>query len=157
VWWEIAAAGDVGVAAVGWGLVSRRRKPPLLPHERALGALRGAGTLVGGDARTFSFTVSEIVRVYVEAAFSIRASHRTTEELLAELMQDTRPAAPHRAALAAFLHYCDLAKFACWSLSPADMAAMLTSAEAFVRATAPEGATNHVPKVARRCEGMAIA
>jgi len=139
-------ASGLALVTVAGGLLYRyRRRPPLPPHQRALRALEEARTLLGGDPRMFSFTVSEIVRAYVEAAFALRAAHRTTEELLADLMRDQSPVASHRAALGQFLQRCDLAKFAGWSLSPLDMTAMLDSAEAFVRATSPDGAAPPAP------------
>ena len=66
-------------------------------------------------------------------------------------MSDTSPVAAHRAELGEFLRYCDLAKFAGWSLSETEMTSMLASAEAFVRATsaappapgAPTGSLDH--------------
>lgn len=156
-WWVVAEVSVLSTAIVAFILYARRRKPVLSPDQRALQALRGTGSLVGGDARAFSFAVSEIVRVYVEEAFHLRASHRTTDELLAELMQDNSPVASHRADLGDFLHHCDLAKFAGWSLPRADMEAMLSSAETFVRATAPASITHTVSPAARRDQGVAVA
>ena len=115
----------------------------------------GAGATFEGDPRQFSFAVSEIVRQYVEEAFRVRAAHRTTEELLADLMLDRSPVALHRTALGEFLRYCDLAKFAGWSLSPADRSALLTSAETFVRATSVPTTAEQVRRAAIRGEGMA--
>ncbi|HEY4188038.1 MAG TPA: hypothetical protein VGP07_23380 [Polyangia bacterium] len=155
--WLIAGAGVLAAATLGARLYWRRRRLALPPHQRALQALRDANELVGGDPRAFSVTVSEIVRAYVEEAFGVRAPRRTTDELLADLMQDASPVAAHRAALGQFLHDCDLAKFAAWSLSRADMAAMLASAETFVRATAPLKSAPHVPPAAGRGEGVAVA
>ena len=136
-------------------LYARRRKRIAPPHERALRALEEAGTMFEGDPRRFSFAVSEIVRQYVEEAFRVRAAHRTTEELLADLMLDRSPVALHRTALGEFLRYCDLAKFAGWSLSPADRMAMLVSAETFVRATATPESPEQVRRAAIRGEGIA--
>ena len=84
--------------------------------------------------------MSDVVRAYVEAAFALHASRLTTDELLADLMTDHSPVAAHRTELGAFLGYCDLAKYARWSLSPTDMTGMLDSAETFVRVTAAPAA-----------------
>jgi hypothetical protein len=153
--WLVAGAGALLLAAAGLAVARRRRRPSLPPHERALRALAALQAAGHGDARVFSFAVSEIVRVYVEEAFTVRAAHRTTEELLADLMRDQSPIAVHRPAIAAFLHHCDLAKFAGWSLSPAEMAAMLASAETLVRATAPVTHRQRGRAVASRKEGLA--
>jgi hypothetical protein len=153
-WYAGVAAIAVGVLAA-FAFYARRHKPIAPPHERALRALEEAGTMFEGDPRQFSFAVSEIVRQYVEEAFRVRAAHRTTEELLADLMLDRSPVAVHRAALGEFLRYCDLAKFAGWSLSPADRMAMLASAETFVRATATPESPEQVRRAAIRGEGIA--
>jgi hypothetical protein len=153
--WLIAGAGALLLVAAGLAVAWRRRRPSLPPHERALRALAALQAAEQSDARIFSFTVSEIVRVYVEEAFTVRAAHRTTEELLADLMRDQSPIAAHRPAIAEFLHHCDLAKFAGWSLSPAEMAAMLASAETLVRATAPVTHRHRFGAAAFRKEGLA--
>jgi hypothetical protein len=135
-WWYAAGAGVAAALAGTLIAVSRRKRGALPPDVRALQALARHRELLGGNARDFSVAVSETLRGYLEEAFSIRAPHRTTDELLADLMQDRSPIAAHRAELAEFLGHCDLAKFARWSLSPAEMTAMLASAEALVRVTA---------------------
>jgi hypothetical protein len=135
VWPYLAGAGIAAALAGGFALYKRRRPRPLTPAARALLALDEARSLAGSDARGFSFAVSEVVRRYLEEQFPLRAAHRTTEELLRDLMRDDSPVAPHRAALGDFLACCDLAKFAGWTLSPTEMASMLASAETFVRAT----------------------
>jgi len=142
------AAGALAAGALAAGLLYRRRhRPPLPPHRRALRAMEELRALPGAEPRAFSFALSEIVRTYVESSFSLPAVHRTTEEFLAALMSDQSPVAAHRATLGAFLQHCDLAKFAGWSLTPADMTALLDSAVAFVQATSPSGATTR-PDVA---------
>jgi hypothetical protein len=153
-WWYVGGAAIAAAAIAGLILYTRRDRP-IAPHERALRALSEAGTMFEGDPRQFSFAVSEVVRQYVEEAFRVRAAHRTTEELLADLMLDRSPVAVHRTALGEFLRYCDLAKFAGWSLSPADRAAMLSSAETFICATATPASPEQVRTAAIRGEGSA--
>ena len=155
LWWYAGGAAFAAGAIAGLVLYARRRKPSVPPSEGALRALAEAGTTFDNDPRQFSFAVSEIVRQYVEEAFHVRAAHRTTEELLADLMLDRSPVALHRTALAEFLRYCDLAKFAGWSLSPADRTAMLASAETFVRATAAPASPEQVGRAEIRGEGIA--
>lgn len=154
-WWYVGAGAVAAGLLVGLVLYGHRRKPIAPPHERALRALAEAGTMFEGDPRQFSFAVSEIVRHYVEEGFRVRAAHRTTEELLADLMLDRSPVALHRTALGEFLRYCDLAKFAGWSLSPNDRAAMLASAETFVLATATPASPEQIRTAAIRGEGIA--
>ena len=154
-WWYVGWSALAVGALAALVLYARRRQRIAPPHERALRALEEAGTMFEGDPRQFSFAVSEIVRQYVEEAFQVRAAHRTTEELLADLMLDRSPVSLHRTALGEFLRYCDLAKFAGWSLSSADRMAMLVSAETFVRATATPESPEQVRTAAIRGEGIA--
>jgi hypothetical protein len=125
----IAAGVLAAVALVAW-LV---RKKPATPAERALRELQRTQI---ADAEQFSTHVCDVIRAYVEDAFGIHAPRRTTDELLADLMTDGSPVAAHRSELGEFLGFCDLAKYARFSLSSAQMTAMLSSAETFVRATA---------------------
>ncbi|HEX4406683.1 MAG TPA: hypothetical protein VH560_17715 [Polyangia bacterium] len=135
-WWYLAGAG--GIAGIIGLLVfaGRRRPRPVAAHERALAALEGERALIDEGARAFSIAVSETVRSYVEEAFALRASLRTTDELLSELMADQSPVAAHRVELGRFLRFCDLAKFAGHSFGRDDMNEMLDSAMAFIVATA---------------------
>ena len=154
-WWYVGGAA-VAVGALAAAILhARRRKPSAPAHERALRALGEAGTSFAGDPRQFSFALSEIVRRYVEEALQVRASHRTTEELLVDLMLDRSAVALHRTALGEFLRYCDLAKFAGWSLSPADRLAMLASAKTFILATAAPVSPEPVQTAALRGEAIA--
>ncbi len=132
-WWPYALAAAAVVLLV---LVVRRlrRAHAATPAELALRAIEQART--EPNAERFSTAISSAVRTYAEQAFRVRAPRRTTEELLADLMSDDSPVARHRDELGQFLHFCDLAKYARWSLSDADRAGMAASAEAFVRATA---------------------
>jgi hypothetical protein len=81
----------------------------------------------------FSIAVSEIVRNYIEQRFQVRAAHRTTQEFLHDLLAESHAAlTAHHPLLAEFLEHCDLAKFARWQLSVAQMEAMYQSARTFV-------------------------
>ena len=95
------------------------------------------------------------MRGYVEEAFHVRAAHRTTEELLSDLMLDDSPISAHRLAVGEFLSHCDLAKFGGWSLSDVDMAALLGSAETLVLATMPDPPRNGARRAAVPSEGVA--
>jgi hypothetical protein len=136
--WLAWMTGSVGLAAVGYGLWRWRHwlpgLRPKLPFELALAQLEAARELMRPEhAREFSICVSETVRTYIEVRFAIRAAHRTTEEFLHNCLAES-PASltDHRDLLAAFLHHCDLAKFARWVLSVPEMETMLQSASNFV-------------------------
>ncbi len=106
----------VGLMALAWWLWRRRKPktgPPHLvpPEERARERLREALAWVDQPER-FCTVVSEIVRVYLEERFGLRAPERTTEEFLSELARSAALDARHKSLLAEFLTQCDLAKFA---------------------------------------------
>ena len=110
-----------------------------LPHELALDRLEAARALMTEDkVREYAFTISEIIRSYIEQRFGERAAHRTTEEFLSDLLLQTgTPLAEHRGLLEDFLNHCDLPKFARWQLSVREMESMHDSARAFVLNTQP--------------------
>lgn len=136
VWWPyaLAAAAVLVIVLIVFDVRRILRRRTATPAELAIRAIEQART--EHDAERFSTAVSSAVRGYAEQAFGVRAPRRTTEELLADLMSDDSPVARHRDELGQFLHFCDLAKYARWSLSEADRAGMASSAETFVRATA---------------------
>ena len=130
--WSMGALLIIGVSAAAWKL--RRRQKRKLPYEVALEGLENTRPLMReSNAEPFSLAVSEIVRRFIEEVLPVRAAHRTTDEFLRDLTSlSYLPLATHRDSLADFLRHCDLAKFACWSLSVSQMEAMLESAKAFV-------------------------
>jgi hypothetical protein len=128
----------VGAFAVWKWRRGRFRK--LLPHELALQYLEEARRLMDPEhAREYCFAASNIIRQYIEKRFHLHAPRLTTEEFLRELVE-VREAmlASHRALLGNFLEHCDLAKFAGWRYSQADLEAMHASAKAFVQQTASD-------------------
>jgi hypothetical protein len=135
-------AGGVLIVAGGYGVWrwqrGRRRPRELLPFEIALQRLEEIRVLMlPTKAREFSIAVSDIVRNYIELAFKVTATRRTTEEFLHDLLETTDLSlAGHRALLAEFLHQCDFVKFAGMSLTLRSMESLHYSACAFVRETA---------------------
>jgi hypothetical protein len=116
---------------------ARKRVVIKLPHEIALERLQLALMLMKtGKVREFSIAVSDAVRFYIEDRFQLRAAHKTTEEFLHDILSNPdSPLSVHGPSLEEFLKYCDLAKFAKWSLSVSEMEAMYRSAEKFVNET----------------------
>ena len=92
----------------------RRHAPGVSPYDAALQRLEASRALMQpASAREFAAAVTGIVRAYIEQRFSVRISHRTTEEFLRDLLQSSDAAlARHRPRLADFLHHCDFVKFA---------------------------------------------
>jgi hypothetical protein len=134
-------AGGAVLAAGAYGVWRRRRRRVRapLPFEVALQRLEGVRALMQPQsAREFSIAVSDIVRSYIERAFDLTATHRTTEEFLRDLLElPDSPLARYRALLAEFLEQCDLVKFGDMSLTLQNMESLHHSACDFVRATAP--------------------
>jgi hypothetical protein len=147
-WWPylvVATATALVILGVR-AVVRRHRRRPIPADVRALHQLELARALIErGDPLGFSTAVSDTVRDYVEVAFAVHAPRRTTEELLADLMADRNPVGAHRTELGRFLGFCDLAKYARWSLSREDMTGMVDSAVAFVRATTATPTTPTTP------------
>jgi len=121
----------------GWRTV-RARRPQLTLLERTLQQLEATrGLMEAGDARAFAAAVSDVVRGYVELRFNVRARQRTTAEFLRDCLTQVGSALhAHERALGDFLKFCDLAKFARWSLDAQEMQGMLASARHFVETTA---------------------
>jgi hypothetical protein len=135
----IAAAAVVVLAFCWWGWRRlRARRPPLTLMQRTLQQLEATRALMqAGDARAFSAAVSAVVRAYIEARFHVLATQRTTAEFLGDCLAQVGSALQeHEAALAEFLKFCDLAKFARWPLDSQQMQGMLASARHFVETTA---------------------
>ena len=134
--WVAYVAGALVIAGAAYAIWRKRKAARHQTlAEITLAKLEAARKLMSPElAYTFSITVSEIVRDYIEWQLDARAAHRTTEEFLHDLM--TFPALlPYQDALGDFLEHCDLAKFARWQLSVHDMEAMHQSACAFVAET----------------------
>ena len=138
--WLVAAllAGAVLLALAGYALWRwKRRQPParvLLPFEIALQGLEDIRRLLDpASVREFSIAITDIVRKYIEDAFHVTATHRTTEEFLHDLLESSNASlAAHRNLLAEFLNRCDMAKFAGMSLSRQIMESLHQSARSFV-------------------------
>jgi hypothetical protein len=135
----VAAAVVVLLALLWWGWRTvKSRQPPLTLLQRTLQQLEATRALMAaGDARAFAAAVSDVVRAYVEVRFNVRATQRTTAEFLRDCLGQVGSALQaHEQALGEFLRFCDLAKFARWSLDGPEMQGMLASARHFVETTA---------------------
>jgi hypothetical protein len=134
----------IGTAAVlalllvwfGWRWL-RARRPQLTLVERTLLKLDATRPLMeDGDVRGFSVAVSDIVRGYVEERFAVHATQRTTTEFLRDCLAQVGSALQaHEQSLSEFLKFCDLAKFARWSLNGEEMRGLLSSARQFVESS----------------------
>jgi Domain of unknown function (DUF4381) len=139
LWLVLALVAAALLLALAAYLLWRRKKRlppprPLLPFEIALQGLEQIRELLDpAKVREFSIAISDIVRKYIEDAFHITATHRTTEEFLRDLLQSSNTSlAAHRNLLAEFLNQCDMAKFAGVSLSRQIIESLHQSARSFV-------------------------
>jgi Domain of unknown function (DUF4381) len=139
LWLVLALVAGALLLALGAYLLWRRKQRlppsrPLLPFEIALQGLEQIRALMDpAKVREFSIAISDIVRKYIEDAFHITATHRTTEEFLRDLLQSSNTTlATHRTLLAEFLNQCDMAKFAGVSLSRQIIESLHQSARSFV-------------------------
>jgi hypothetical protein len=147
--WLVPAllAGVVLLAWLGrtlWRRLHRSRARVLLPFEVALERLEQLRALLQPErALEFSTEISGIIRSYIEQRFNVTATHQTTEEFLRDLLTSSNASlAKHRTLLSAFLHQCDLVKFAGMSLTLQSMESLHASARTFVLETAkPEDST----------------
>ncbi|HEX5053590.1 MAG TPA: DUF4381 family protein [Planctomycetota bacterium] len=144
-WW--LAGGALLVALATAVLFAWRRRQRLRPHPeavavpahvralRALARLRSAPRTTPAQVEGFYVEVSQVLRVYLEERFGLRAPERTTEEFLRELESGDQLAREHRRELERFLSQCDLVKFAAVVPGEAEHTATFGLAEAFVEST----------------------
>jgi hypothetical protein len=144
-WWLVGIAAALALAASAWWLLRRAQTARHEPHEvalpphvkaqRALERLRGQRVATLAEIEQYYVQVSQILRVYLEERFGLRAPERTTEEFLRELEGGSALAKNHRRELERFLSQCDLVKFAAVVPGPAEHQAVFELAAAFVEAT----------------------
>ena len=145
-WWPWAA----GAAAIGAFLfvLARRRRGradvavpvavDLPAHVRALRELhrwRAASRATPAEVEAFYVGVSQVLRVYLEERFGLRAPERTTEEFLRDLERGDGLARRHRAELERFLSQCDMVKFARLLPAADEHERTFALAEGFVEST----------------------
>ena len=141
--WVAYVLGGALLVAILYGFWCAFHRAKVLtksPFEIALERLEAARALMTADTvREYAFTVSEIIRVYIEKRFNEKIARRTTEEFLFDLVQRTdTPLAKHRRRLEDFLGYCDLMKFARWQASMPELESMHESARVFILETKPQ-------------------
>jgi len=155
----VGATALLGLLILWLRRLARRPAPPILPEVwalRALAELEAAGLIDRGRAKQYYYSLSEIVRVYIERKFGLAAPEMTTEEFLSTLARN-RGALPYDAErLRDFLQACDLVKYAAFTPRAAEAGQALSIARAFIDATAaaaPQSAA--APGVLREKGGQA--
>jgi hypothetical protein len=146
-WWLYVGIGVGALAVIALALwyVRSRRKPKnlehsLLPHEAALAELATllkAGYLEQGRSKEFCFTLSGIVRLYVERQFVFPASDRTLEEIKRDIRSIAGLDDTLRQDLLHILSESDLVKFADKAIPQEHGFELVHLAQRFVTATIP--------------------
>lgn len=133
----------LALAAVGvilWRRRPRRSPPAVPPHELAfesLRQLRREDLSTAEAVRRFHFSLSEIVRSYVEGRYGLNATDLTTEEILGRLNELAGLEAEPAVTLRRFLEATDRVKFADHLASEPEIAAAYEGALTFVEGTLP--------------------
>jgi len=125
-------------------------KPEWTPREKALQALhelKQQKLLELGNAKSFYFAVSSIIRYYLEGQFGFNAPEQTTEEFLHAISTSDSLTLNRRAALQDFLTECDLVKFANLHPQAPEAEKIFQVALQFIRETSY--VENHVPSEGR--------
>lgn len=145
-WQRGLIAGAVLAAVLAAYVASRvirrlRQRPPpmLIPEIWALEALEKLDRGDGTDPqriRAFYYDLTEILRRYVELKFGLTAIEMTTEEFLNTLANGERSIPYDQIRLQTFLEACDLVKYAALTPREEDADTVLSTARAFIHATA---------------------
>jgi hypothetical protein len=146
-WWPALAIGGFAVGA-GVGVFTWLRLRSRAVRRRQVSAwelaLRRLADLeagvpdddpVGLDA--WYVALSDVVRVYLEGRFQLRAPELTTEEFLAVARRTPDLGESHRDLLGSFLERCDQVKFAGWRPGSTESLEVLGAARSFVADTRP--------------------
>ena len=139
--WMVLTAAGLALVVLGllsWLLVrwlrGRPAAPPPTPRVVALRELEKLrDQVLVLEPYAFSFAVSDVLRAYIGAQFSLHAREQTSPEFLAEISQAGRFSDADRNLIGEFLVHCDMIKFARIDASAEDSGKLLDSAVLFVR------------------------
>ncbi len=126
-----------------------RPKPKLPPHEVALGALEKLNhqkIWQQGHVKIFYSRITEIIRIYIENSFEVRAVEMTTPEIL-ESIKRTEINNNDIGILNEILELADLVKFAKFKPQPLENKEVMNRAFDFVKHTMKLPVNTEVEKV----------
>jgi hypothetical protein len=145
----------VPLAILAW--VWWRRKPsgPAAARVRETAAARARTRLAESwgaldRPEAFCTLLSEIIRIYLEERFGLRAPDQTTEEFLDGLRESLALDLGHKDLLREFLVQCDLVKFARGEPERADLERLHQMASALVDETGVDSPTASSAKAGER-------
>jgi hypothetical protein len=142
----VAAVAALLAAAAGlvlWLRARRRRRPPApppTPEEEALAALAALlrpQSLEAADAGPFAFSVSAILRRYLESRFGFRAFRMTTPEVLRAMPEELASQRSVESAIRELLEASDQVKFARRPVTQAELRGWVERARAVVEQSRP--------------------
>ncbi|MES2310140.1 MAG: hypothetical protein V4507_14900 [Verrucomicrobiota bacterium] len=138
--WTSIFGGMLLLSGIAWLLIRKKKLKDLIfippPHHVALRALKELRKKLSEEnQREFVVEVSQVIRIYIQARFGVRAPHRSTEEFLREVCIADPLLRDHQDLLEAFLTRCDFVKFAKRSVVMKEMTDLLDNAQRFVEST----------------------
>ena len=145
LWWSLII-GIFLLASLFWLMHNKifkkkiTRPPVVVPHEKALFALRelrARGPQTLAEIRKYYFEISTILRTYVEEILTMNATDLTTEEILRHLEHQANLPTAAQTDLKEFLRHTDPVKFAKATASPHDVEQVYRYALSFVELTTP--------------------
>jgi hypothetical protein len=141
IWWITAGVVATGLLAfLAFMIVGQLRRPrELSPRERALVDMAG---LHGVEIPPYQLAVelSDILRIYLEEAFGIRATTATSLEFLESIHNNPLFSEQEKQSLADFLETTDLLKFGRVEVGQDEAKKLLRGAEEIAR-----GSLSHPP------------
>jgi hypothetical protein len=135
------------IALVRW--LKRRAEANRIPNlqQKALRELENAKQLISPEhSRTFSITVSNTLRHFIEGRFKLPSTRQTTPEFLQQLQTNTSlDLGPYHDSLQQFFTQCDFGKFSGDTLTTEQMNTILQSAINVVQVEQHATETNQSP------------
>ena len=110
----------------------------ITPFELAysqLNALLEKNLPGSGEYKEFYFQLNQIVRIYIEKQFAIRAPEQTTEEFLKDLSVSTKISEKFKHMLKNFLVHSDLVKFASHTPEEDEINTSIEACKVFIKKT----------------------
>jgi len=116
------------------GKIEAARSAHEIAYE-ALSALKKMNLPEQGLMKEYYSRLSDIIRVYIENRFSLRAPEMTTEEFMETVKISSEMSNEHKKVLKKFLNHCDMVKFAKYGPTKLEILDSYSSAENFVDKT----------------------
>lgn len=159
-WYWAAAAAALVLLSLAVAMLRRRRRqqaeaaihvPAHVWARREIDSLLARDDMAHGRFREFYYSISGIVRGYIERRFHLAAPEMTTEEFLAASSRDRRFSEADRNQLIEFMNACDIVKYACGEPTTQDARAAVETAERYIERTHERpGATEASPDARER-------